>query len=588
MLVTPFIQFIAAILLCQDTNALRGAHPLNTTALESGIVCAPRDAPGHAPISIPPAKLNDDYCDCADGSDEPGTAACPGAVFWCRNTAFRPVKLPSSWVDDGSCDCCDGSDEPAGTCTDTCGEERKKQLAMARKQADAITAGVATRQKYAKEAASDVIKDDREIKNLEQELEKVEIALKKSGRRADSLHKRRDYEDNLRRAAEKNSPSPASNPATDTDNSSDEDSDDGDDAFIDNHDDHGNDGDKKYELGTGDKEGGHDDHLDERVKVEADAVQSEIESESKSDHKNHDDIHDDIHDDTDEDSAADEDSATDEDSAAEDDAVANDEDEDDDYSDDDESFADDEDDDDKCPDCEEDGEEDEEKADAEEWNSDAEDIDVDMVCAELGAGGLNSILRKLSYYKIIVLSKLQRLLPISPPALIARERISDCVEKADTAKYKLEDKKRHIQDKLKKLKSKTSLDYGSDGALRKLHGKCIKKAVTQYEFEICPFDLVRQYEHGSVIAVLGRFKGWKGDDGNRLMNFAQGDRCWNGPARSIKVELSCGDTEEIVSVEEPNRCAYFMKFKTPAVCEKAAADAILADFEETERLKEEL
>ncbi|CDF37888.1 unnamed protein product [Chondrus crispus] len=573
MLVTPFIQFIAAILLCRDVNALRGAHPLNTTALESGIVCAPRDAPGHAPVSIPPAKLNDDYCDCADGSDEPGTAACPGAVFWCRNKAFRPVKLPSSWVDDGSCDCCDGSDEPAGTCTDTCSEERKKQLAMAKKQADAIIAGVATRQKYAKEAASDAKKDEREIKNLEQELERVEIDLKRSGRRADSLRKRRDYEDDLRRAAETNSPSPTSNPATDTGISSDEDSDDGDDAFIGNHDDHGNDGERNLELQTGDKEGGHDDHPDEKVKVKADAAQSEIENESKSDHKSHDDIHDD----------------TDEDSAAEDDDVANDEDEDEDYSDDDdESFADDEDDDDKCPDCEEDGEEDEEKANAEEWNSDADDIDVDMVCAELGADGLNSILRKLNYYKIIVLSKLQRLLPISPPALIARERISDCVEKADTARYKLEDKKRHIQERLKKLKGKTSLDYGSDGALRKLHGKCIKKAVTQYEFEICPFDLVRQYEHGSVIAVLGRFKGWKGDGRNRLMNFAQGDRCWNGPARSIKVELSCGDTEEIVSVEEPNRCAYFMKFKTPAFCEKAAADAILADFEETERPKEEL
>jgi protein kinase C substrate 80K-H len=60
--------------------------------------------------------VNDDYCDCADGSDEPGTAACAGrarARFWCANAAFAdgPHWVHASRVDDGTCDCCDGSDE---------------------------------------------------------------------------------------------------------------------------------------------------------------------------------------------------------------------------------------------------------------------------------------------------------------------------------------------------------------------------------------------------------------------------------------------------------------------------------------------
>ena len=80
--------------------------------------------------TVPDAWLDDDYCDCADGSDEPNTGACPGTIFLCPCKPHKPVEVFASRVNDGVCDCCDGSDEnkSGGGCPNTCVELASEDL----------------------------------------------------------------------------------------------------------------------------------------------------------------------------------------------------------------------------------------------------------------------------------------------------------------------------------------------------------------------------------------------------------------------------------------------------------------------------
>ncbi|KAF2398454.1 hypothetical protein EJ06DRAFT_532202 [Trichodelitschia bisporula] len=121
-------------------------------------------------ITLPRSRVNDDYCDCPDGSDEPGTAACAslaasdaGALalpgFYCKNKGHQPSYIPFTYVNDGVCDneaCCDGSDEDATrsgvVCEDRCKAAGKAWRAQAEARAKALNAAQKRRKELVAQA----------------------------------------------------------------------------------------------------------------------------------------------------------------------------------------------------------------------------------------------------------------------------------------------------------------------------------------------------------------------------------------------------------------------------------------------------
>lgn len=130
---------------------------------------------------VPFHALNDNFCDCPDASDEPGTAACsglPGARFFCENRDSIARFIYASRVGDGICDCCDGSDEvEVGTlrCPNTCTVEGVEAKASVEERLVAIRRGLALRSELENNAEAllatwhaqkDII--DKQVAELEQ------------------------------------------------------------------------------------------------------------------------------------------------------------------------------------------------------------------------------------------------------------------------------------------------------------------------------------------------------------------------------------------------------------------------------------
>ncbi|XP_057955074.1 glucosidase 2 subunit beta isoform X2 [Malania oleifera] len=81
------------------SSSLIGIHPLDEKYFASTVIKCKDGSK-----SFTRDRVNDNFCDCPDGTDEPGTSACPAGKFYCRNVGSTPRFLFSSRVNDHICE----------------------------------------------------------------------------------------------------------------------------------------------------------------------------------------------------------------------------------------------------------------------------------------------------------------------------------------------------------------------------------------------------------------------------------------------------------------------------------------------------
>ncbi len=157
-------------------------------------------------------------------------------------------------------------------------------------------------------------------------------------------------------------------------------------------------------------------------------------------------------------------------------------------------------------------------------------------------------------------------------ALAAADRRLDA---ARTAASAAGDAARVLARERAELDKKHGAAYGADDAFAPLAERCIEAAVEKYIYRVCPWDRAEQAEGGSPTS-LGRWEALE-EGGAPRMRFGGGAHCWQGPARSLALELVCGADEAVSRVAEPSRCEYTARLATPAACSAAAVDALRAE-----------
>ncbi|KAG0275980.1 hypothetical protein BGZ95_008153 [Linnemannia exigua] len=503
--------------------------------------------------SIPFMAVNDDYCDCADGSDEPGTSACGTGYFHCQNIGHTPAYIKTSRLNDGVCDpeCCDGSDEFDGEkihCPNICqqvgaasrkereklegihregnkirkeyvafGQSSKKRLQEQLDKLQAASAQVkqtAADTKAELDAANAKLKEHLESTKLEREaarlLQLAPLIEQQNGRLSHATKIRTLFRETLDELKEKHN--------------------------------------KNYhDLAVKSTIAGYDEYLEELKKQQEDedkeAAENIMEEKKEEDRSALERMH----------SAQDATYEIKKDIGLMFQLIKEMK----------ESYNTEYNDeavlkaikvlDDFTPTWEDSANEFVGEDPIEIPDEDAGDKKVEAKPEEKEAhGGIYSRLRKGAN-------------SIGLGFLFKNSKATKSeVEIAQEAYNKASEEERKSLDEIQKLEKKVQTDYGPDEAFAKLVDQCIEFKDHEYTYSVCMFGDAKQKSHSDT--SLGTFESWEGDKYDTQL-YTGGTKCWNGPERSVKVTMTCGKENKILSVSEPSKCEYLYKMETPAICQ---------------------
>ncbi|KAJ5204182.1 uncharacterized protein N7498_005061 [Penicillium cinerascens] len=157
---------------------------------------------------------------------------------------------------------------------------------------------------------------------------------------------------------------------------------------------------------------------------------------------------------------------------------------------------------------------------------------------------------------------------------------SKAVTEARNALKSGEDELKDLKNKLRDQTADLEKDYGHGGIFRALKGQCISQDAGEYTYEHCFLESTKQNQRkGGGFMSMGKFVrigSTTVEETNEAgeiisvekvaLEYERGQSCWNGPSRSTKVVLECGEENEILKTAEDEKCVYSMLVTTPAVC----------------------